>query len=96
MDHIRTVLPNVLRKRGLHGHATAALAVHKAQEWLLELLPGLAGSFAVEKLVNGVLTVACRDSVTAQECHALASPLLRYLQTECGLSGVIELRVTRS
>src|SRR5690349_5881394 len=41
MDHIFTVLPGVLRKRGLQEHAEGALIVLRAQKWIGARLPHL-------------------------------------------------------
>ncbi len=95
MDHLSSILPRVLHKRGLHKHALAALAVHKATEWLQAALPGLADQFHIEHLQDGTLTIACGHSIASQECLPLLPSLTEYLQRECVGAGVREVRLVR-
>ncbi|OGJ56602.1 hypothetical protein A3D88_02370 [Candidatus Peribacteria bacterium RIFCSPHIGHO2_02_FULL_52_16] len=86
MDSIRSLLPKVLRKRGLHAHAEASLVVHRSTLWIREQLPALAADIHVEKLQDATLIIRCKNSVAAQECQMLASKLKTYLEQECGIT----------
>lgn len=94
MDSLSSILPKVLRKRGLHTHATASLATHKAQEWLHAALPALAAAIAVTTLRDGTLTVRCTHSIAVQEVAQLSEGLLGFLEKECPRA-VKEIRVER-
>ena len=96
MDSLSSILPKVLHKRGLHGHATAALVTHKAQEWLRLALPALASSLRVEHLKDGVLTIATAHAIAAQECLPLLPSLTEFLQRECKGSSVRDVRLVRA
>ena len=96
MDSLSSILPKVLRKRGLHGHASAALVTHKATEWLRLALPALSGQFHVEHLKDGVLTISTGHSIAAQECLPLLPALTEFLQRECKGSTVREVRLVRA
>ena len=95
MDSIRSLLPKVLRKRGLHAHAEASLVVHRAVLWIREQLPTLAGDIHIEKLQDATLIIRCNNSVAMQECQFLGNKLKEYLERESGVS-VKEVRVLRA
>ncbi len=95
MDSLSSILPRVLHKRGLHGHAVAALVTHKATEWLTLALPALAKQFRVENVRDGVLTISTTHSIAAQECLPLLPSLLEFLQRECKNSSVRDVRMVR-
>ena len=84
MDSLRSLLPKVLNKRGIATQAHASLVVHKAQEWLLQVLPALSAELKVQKVQDRVLVIECSNSIAAQECSQLSARLLEYLQKECG------------
>jgi len=91
MDHVSTLLNKALNKRGLLKHAQASLAVTLAQRWLEE---HVSNSSAVS-FKQGTLTVACVNSIAAQNCHALASDLKKYLSEECDVNGLEEIQIIR-
>ena len=96
MDSLSSILPKVLRKRGLHGHAVAALVTHKAADWLRTALPNFASQLHVDSLKDGVLTISAGHPIAAQECVPLLPSLMEYLQRECPGAIVRDVRVTRS
>ncbi len=96
MDSLSSILPSVLRKRGLHGHAVAALVTLKTTEWLRVALPSLADQFHVEQFRDGVLTIATGHSIAAQECRSLLPALMEFLRRECKGSSVRDVRLVRT
>lgn len=96
MDSLSSILPSVLRKRGLHGAAVAALVTLKATEWLRVALPACADALHVEHLKDGVLSISTAHSIAAQECLPLLRALKEFLQRECKDSSVREVRLIRS
>jgi len=96
MDSLQSLLPKVLRRRGLQGQATASLVVHRAQDWLRSRLPEFAAELEVKKVQDGVLVIACRHSIASQECHGLSADLLRALQSEFPAQAPRELRLIRA
>ncbi|NOS66889.1 MAG: hypothetical protein HOO67_00755 [Candidatus Peribacteraceae bacterium] len=96
MDSLASILPRVLHKRGLHGHATAALATHKATEWLHAALPSFASQLHVDTFKDGVLTISTTHSIAAQECMPLLPGLKEFLLRECKGSAVREVRMVRA
>ena len=94
MDHISSLLPRVLKKRGLHGQALASLAVHHAQAWLASHLPEHAGVLLVKKLSDGTLHISAENSIAAQECSFRSEELKRFLQRECETT-ITEVRIVR-
>ena len=95
MDQLSSILPSVLRKRGLHGHAVAALVTLKANEWLRLALPACASRLHVETVKDGVLTIATTHSIAAQECLPLLPALQEFLNRECKGSSVRDVRLVR-
>lgn len=96
MDSLSSILPRVLQKRGLHGHAMAALVTHRAHDWLRAALPHCIDQLRVEHLKDGVLTIAAQHPIAAQECMPLLPSLKEFLQRECKGVAVREVRVTRT
>jgi hypothetical protein len=95
MDSVGSLLPKVLRRRGLYEHAAASLVTLKAQEWLTAELPMFAGAITVPRFSQGVLEIACANSIASQECHSLVPVLLAHLTRECEGMSVKEVRVVR-
>ncbi|MBI3618994.1 DUF721 domain-containing protein [Candidatus Peregrinibacteria bacterium] len=79
MDSLQSVLPKVLRKRGLYAHAQSAQVVHLAQRWLEQALPSFAAFVRVHTLSHATLTIACSHSIAAQECQQVAPMLREFL-----------------
>lgn len=83
MDSVSSILPKILRKRGLSSQATASLVVFRAQKWLEEHLPRYNGAFAVTDLSHAILRISCGNSIVAQECRSLLQELRDFLVEEC-------------
>lgn len=83
MDALRNVLPQVLQKRGLKTQANAALVVFRSEQWLREVLPGLAEAISVEKFDGNILSIRCKNSVALQECAHRSPRLKSYLLESC-------------
>jgi len=96
MDSLRSILPKVLRKRGLHGQATAGLVTYRAEQWLQKSLPKLQGTIHVQEFSDAVLTVECANGIALQECQFLLPSLSGSLSKECSEAFVREIRVIRS
>ena len=96
MDSVGSILPKVLRKRGLHGHAVASFVTFRAQEWLDSALPQFRGQIAVRKLSHGVLDIERPHSVALQECNAILPQLLETLRRECEGITIEDIRVHRA
>ncbi len=96
MDSLRSILPKVLRKRGLHIQVQASHVTHLAQEWLDKTLPDLVGTLSVERLRHATLVITCRHGVAAQECVPVLPALKEYLRRECGPSTVAEIQLLRA
>jgi len=96
MYSIRSVLPQVLRKRGLMRHAEASRLTFVAERWLAATLPALRGALAVERVQDGTLMIGCSHSIAAQECQFVVPALLTHLQRECGAQALTEVRVVRT
>lgn len=95
MDQVGSLLPKVLKKRGLMEHATSSLVVQKAQSWLHEKLPQLADHVKVAKFADNEVRVEVTHSIAAQECQQLAEELLEYLKKETDISDETSIRVLR-
>lgn len=95
MDSLSSILPRVLHKRGLHGHAMAAMVTHRALAWLRAALPHCIDQLRVESLTDGVLMISARHPIAAQECMPLLPSLTDYLRRECKGCSLREVRVVR-
>ena len=96
MDSLQSLLPRVLRKRGLHVQAAASLVTYTAQTWLDKALPRYKGDIFVKKLSHATLSITCKNSIAAQECHGIVASLKEYLRKECASSVIEEIRLLRA
>lgn len=95
MDSLSSILPKVLRKRGMYVHATASLVTHKAKLWLSAALPAFEAVITVTTLKEGTLTVRCTHSIAVQEVSQLSQGLRDYLEKDCP-GAVKEVRIERA
>lgn len=96
MDSLQSILPKVLRKRGLHGHATASMVTYRAERWLKSSLPGLCDAVAVHEYSGAVLTIECANSIALQECRFLLPSLQHELARSCPECVIRDIRVIRT
>ncbi len=96
MDSVGSLLPKVLKKRGLHKHAEASLIVQQAQEWLEKKLPRFIQDLKVISFKDGTLTISCANSIAAQECQQSAEDLKIFIFSECDGKSVEQVRCVRS
>jgi predicted small metal-binding protein len=96
MDSLRSVLPTVLKKRGLFAHAQASHVTFATEHWLTQMLPGCKDAFAVERLADATLTISCRHSIAAQECQALLPQLMEHLRREFPATRIEDIRLVRA
>ncbi len=78
MEHISTLLPKILRKRGIKEEADASLVTYVAEQWLKA--QGNSPDARVTKLCAGTLFIEVASSVAAQELHAKSEELLAALR----------------
>lgn len=96
MDRLFSVLPKVLRKRGLHEHAEGALVVLRAQRWLEGRFPSLLGSIRVQKYQEHVLHIQCSHSIALQECQGSIPDLKDFLCKDCAFTALSDVQVSRN
>ncbi len=96
MDSLKSILPKVLHRRGLHGQATASHVTHAADAWLRSALPHLIDAFCVEKLSHATLSISCTHGIAAQECTPLLPALREYLARQFPSVTVTDIRLSRS
>lgn len=95
MDAIGSILPKVLRRRGLHLQADASQITYRADAWLQKTLPTLSAMIRARSLRNAILLIECDHSTVAQECAPLLQPLKSYLQREFPAIAIEEVRLVR-
>ncbi len=95
MDRLQSILPKVLRKRGLHVQADASRVTFCANEWVKTALPRFADVVRVDRFSHAVLQISCSHSIAAQECLPLLPALKEYLQRECKQLAIEDIRLVR-
>lgn len=98
MDHISSLLPKVLHKRGIKGQVDASFVIHITANWLFDRLPTYfeQGDLRVKSCKDNVVNIEVNHSIVAQECQALTSELLAYLQQETPNMAIEQVRITRA
>jgi hypothetical protein len=94
MDHLSSLIPGVLRKRGLYDDAHAAMIVYRAKKWLQETHPEMALTLCSYSLQNGILSIHAGRSIEQQKEASLESALLSFLQSD-DKAMVKEVRISR-
>lgn len=96
MDKVSSVIGSVLRRRGLRDHAEGALVVHRCDAWMSEHMPHVREFVVVRSFKDGILLLACSNSVAAQECTGASDSLLKDLRANCPFATIKSVRVDRS
>lgn len=96
MDRVGTVLPKILKKRGLHKHAQAALLVQTAQQWLERMLPRLKRELRAQSYKDCILVIECQTSISAQECNAKKEELRQHLTATFAGCAITDIRLMRA
>jgi len=96
MDHVSSILSKVIKKRGLQGHADAALVVLHAQGWIDTALPGLRDQIKAKQFKDGVLTIEVQNSIAAQECQMQLEELHEHLRNSNNHDAISSIRIARS
>ncbi len=96
MDSLRSILPKVLKKRGLDKHAQASRVTYLAQLWLEKALPRMKEAIDVKSFTRGVVIIRCKHGIAAQECHHQVSSLLDHLRHECPGLAIDDVQLTRA
>jgi hypothetical protein len=95
MDTVGSILPKVLRKRGLAAHADAAHITLRAHQWITKALPEVADAVVARSFSHAVLTLEYSHSIVAQECQPMLPALKQYLQREFPKLKLEEVRLLR-
>ena len=95
MDHISTLLPKVLRKRGLKDEVDASQITFVAQRWLTESLPDFSEAITVTKYAEKTVFIEVKHSIAAQECYACTDDLLHYLKNKHPGLPIERIRILR-
>ena len=96
MDHLGSVLPTVLNKRGLRTHAQAAHVVLFATEWIVSNKNALSRDIHVQSLQHGSLVVECTHSIVLEEMHSASAALLDALVEAFDSKTITDIRLVRS
>jgi len=93
METAADLLIKVLKKRGLHKHASASVMIMDADKWIEEHVSHCKEDISVTTLKDGALHIECSHSIAAQELHGVSEQLKQYLQKKHeGLEGIRILR----
>ena len=95
MEKVSSLMNAVLRRRGLADHAQGALAVLRAQAWLVGRLPPFASFIQVQAVRDGEVLIACTHGAAMQECRALEQELLQELRKDPACGIIRSVRVMR-
>lgn len=85
MDRLSSLLPKVLRKRGIQSQVQEALVIHCAKRWFHERFPSLQGMISVSKYENGVLFIECTEDPALQACRGSFADVSGFLLKETGI-----------
>lgn len=93
MDSVRSILPKVLEKRGLHESAKAARVLTLAEAWLQKRFPALSQPRLWHMLhcKNGEVTIAVDHAIAGQEIQLAAPDLQHYLHEQVQQSLVVRV-----
>ena len=96
MEHIRSLMPKVLNKRGLHKHAQAAHFCWTFQEWFSDNHQDIALYLKVVSFNNGIVSIVSEHSCASQECRDNLAELKIYLKSSMPDIHIEDIRIVRS
>lgn len=76
-------------------HALAALAVHRARQWIDEEMGDFASMLRVSSLKDAELLIHCEHSMAMQECNGKIPLLLAFLKDNCPEVVISSIRLIR-
>lgn len=82
MDHVSSLIPSFLKKRGLYDEAHASMMVFRATKWYVEYHPHLASFLHPKTFKDGILTLIAQNEASLQEAALLSDALRAFLQSE--------------
>lgn len=94
MDRLASLIPSVLRKRGLYDDAQAALVIYRAKKWMEEKHADSASAIHPLTLSGGILTISVDDPIAEKKATELMPDLLLFLQSDSS-TVIKEMRVQR-
>lgn len=89
MDRLDSLLPKVLKQKGMFEAAVASLTVSKANEWIKEHSPHLVPHIHAVKLQDGRLHLKADHPLIVSEFQQHHAMLLSYLNAE--MDGKIQM-----
>lgn len=95
MDRAFSILPKVLRTRGLADAAYSGLILERASAWIREQLPTHAVSLRPSQLKDGVLMIEGSHSIAVTECSERSGELLTHLASAVPEAPVRSVRIVR-
>lgn len=94
MERLQSVLPRVLRQRGLFEHAQACGVCATVNQWIETNLRSCAHYLQATSFENGQVVITAENSVAADECQQRVGDLMDFLIGEHS-DAVRGIRVTR-
>jgi predicted nucleic acid-binding Zn ribbon protein len=96
MDRLSALLPNALKKRGLHEVAVAGGVVLAAQRWLEKEMGMHAASLKARKYAGKTLFIDAADGIALSECVRRVPELQKALLAACPDAPVEGVRCLRA
>ena len=94
MQHIKSLIPKVLGRRGLKDQAAASHIVYCAKKWLKKHHPILNEQYTVVTFAEAELCIRVENSIVAQEMAQLAELLKKHLNAISDIT-VESIRIIR-
>ncbi len=95
MQRVASILPSVLRQRGLDQAFVTGFVVLKAQEWINEAMKTHAPSLQVHSYADGVLLIDAKHSIALQEMVMRTDDIQDWLNKEIPSLKVATVKVVR-
>ncbi len=96
MDRAFSILPKILRQRGLSDAAYSGLVLERAMQWIKQELPECAASLHPLQVKDAVLIVEGTHSIAVAECSGRCQELQIYLTSTLPEIPLKSIRVVRA
>lgn len=96
MDRAFSILPKILRQRGLSEAAYSGLVLERAMQWIREALPDHTTSLHPLQVKDAVLIIEGSHSIAVAECSGRCPELLAYLTSTLPEIPLRSVRVVRA
>lgn len=95
MDSVKTLLPKVLKKRGMYDVMMATHLLRETEQWIAVAAPDFLDAIHVKTFANGIITIEADNAIAMMALNPLRSTCIAHLQKILPECAVSQIKITR-